>query len=361
MWDVAIIGAGLAGITCARQLTAAGKRVCILDKSRGLGGRMATRRVNNRTRVDHGLPDWSPQTESLKALTDELLVANVIKPWVFNAYEIQQREVLTRVDRGPVYLASEGMSAIAKHLSQDFTPNVNLFFQQRAASLSYHSSGQDDGWRIRCDGGQVIAAKRCVITIPAPQAADLLNTYPEDDSLSSGLAAAIASLKAVDYSPCLTVLAGYKKHRYNEMEQLSADGDVTGWTVTDITGTSTRWIGLDSSKRDRTDGPVIVIHSKPAFAQRYIDSGDLQPAASVLLRANARKLCSWIAQPEWFQVKRWRYSQVNRPYSEAMLAVGDSLFLGGDWCSGFEESETAKNIDAAYLSGQAIAQALQTV
>ncbi len=93
MWDVAIIGAGLTGLTCAQQLAAAGQKVCVLDKSRGLGGRMATRRIGH-LRVDHGLRYWQPATEGLQSLTAELLSAGILKQWPVSAYEIRQREVI---------------------------------------------------------------------------------------------------------------------------------------------------------------------------------------------------------------------------------------------------------------------------
>jgi predicted NAD/FAD-dependent oxidoreductase len=51
--DVAIIGAGLAGVAAAGDLIAAGKSDLLIDKSRGVGGRMATRRHCD-TRIDHG-------------------------------------------------------------------------------------------------------------------------------------------------------------------------------------------------------------------------------------------------------------------------------------------------------------------
>ena len=62
--DVTIIGAGLAGITCARALQTAGHRVVLLDKSRGVGGRIATRRLHG-THADHGFRVWAPQHPGL--------------------------------------------------------------------------------------------------------------------------------------------------------------------------------------------------------------------------------------------------------------------------------------------------------
>lgn len=219
------------------------------------------------------------------------------------------------------------------------------------------------GWRIECEGGQIIAAQRCVIAIPAPQAAHLLKTYAAD-SLSDSTAAtsqAIQALKAVDYWPSLTVMAGYDEQYSKEMGELNPNG----WMVTDKAGTSTEWVGLDSSKRigaqkgesQKSQGPVIVIHAQGTFAQRYIDAADLQPAASVLLRASARKFSTWMAQPDWFQVHRWRYASVNVGYAKTALEIEPSLVCGGDWCVG--SAPPTKNIEAAYLSGLAMAKKMQ--
>jgi hypothetical protein len=352
MWDVAVIGAGLSGLTCAQQLRAAGYRVCILDKSRGLGGRMATRRVND-CPVDHGLRYWQPQTSALQAVTDELLAAGVLRHWPVSAYEIRQREVLMPIEIDPLYVAPTGMNAIAKHLAQSFLADApTLLNNHRALALSYLS----DHWKIECSKGAVVLARRCVIAIPAPQAADLLSTCEANHPQLATLSSAIAHLKAVEYHPCLTVLAGYDSSCLSQMKPLDTDG----WMVTDRVGTSTDWIGLDSSKRDRVNGqtnsPVVVIHSKPAFALRYLEAGDLQPGASVLLRANARKLGEWLAQPEWFQIHRWRYARVKVAHPEAALTMGQSLVCGGDWC--IPPGQVEQSIDSAYRSGLAMAQVL---
>ncbi|HIP78813.1 MAG TPA: FAD-binding protein, partial [Kiloniellaceae bacterium] len=42
---IAVIGAGLAGLLCARRLQDAGLHPVVFEKSRGLGGRLATRRA----------------------------------------------------------------------------------------------------------------------------------------------------------------------------------------------------------------------------------------------------------------------------------------------------------------------------
>ncbi|MEO1621450.1 MAG: FAD-dependent oxidoreductase [Cyanobacteria bacterium J06632_3] len=357
MWDVAVIGAGLAGLTCARQLRAAGNQVCILDKSRGLGGRMATRRVTGLVRVDHGLRYWQPTSVALDDLTQELLQAKVLRPWPVTAYELRQRDELVTVEPGTtpgmVYAAPEGMSAIAKYLARDFTPEDTLLKEHRATSLTPY----EGGWRIGCEGNKVVMAQRCAIAIPAPQLADLLSTCPPGSLQSE----ALSILKSVDYHPCITVLAGYGQQK--DMGEL----DPNGWMVTDTIGTSTDWIGLDSSKRAPSSSETasaettVVIHSKPDFARRYLDSGDLQPAASVLLRASARKYGDWLAQPEWFQIHRWHYAQVKTGYSETALILSEqpqvTLVSGGDWCS--HQQQTLAGIDAAYLSGNAMAEALK--
>lgn len=389
MWDVAVIGAGLSGIVCARRLVSAGYSVCILDKSRGVGGRMATRRVGDRIRVDHGLRYWQPKSEELRSLTADLLSAGVLKPWTASEYEIHEPGKLTQVEASaPKYVTQTGMSAIAKYLlahPQDhaqgrqtteqtaeppaFERGKTLLTEHRAVSIH----PREGGWRIACETGEVVMAKRCAIAIPAEQAATLLTSslstsgladgptpdhptsdYPTSD-LRRSLAEGIEALKAVSYFPSLTVLAGYDETYRTQMNDL----DPQGWMVSDYAGTSTDWVGLDSSKCSRTSTPVVVIHSRPEFAQRYLDTHDLQPAASVLLRANARRLLDWIAQPEWFQIQRWRYAQVRSPHPQASLAISDTLVCGGDWCIDSSADTTLESIDYAYLSGRSLADHLQ--
>lgn len=355
MWDVAVIGAGLSGLICARALKKAGHQVCVLDKSRGLGGRIATRRVEDEkapVRVDHGLRYWTSAPE-IAPLVDELVAEKVLKPWEVSAYEILQREVITPAvlsEQWPLYVAPKGMNAVGKYLAQDFNREQDLLLGHRAIAID----SKEGDWRIECEDGQIVMAKRCAIAIPAPQAAHLLKTYAADSlsDPSTAVFQAVQSLKAVDYWPSLTVMAGYDEKYSNDMGEL----DPNGWMVTDKAGTSTEWVGLDSSKREQSNGPVIVIHSQGTFAQRYIDAGDLQPAASVLLRASARKFRTWIAQPDWFQVHRWRYAFVNIGYANASLEIEPSLICGGDWCVGVDRA--AKNIEAAYLSGLAMAEKL---
>ncbi|MBE9064199.1 NAD(P)/FAD-dependent oxidoreductase [cf. Phormidesmis sp. LEGE 11477] len=360
MWDVAIIGAGLTGLTCARQLKAAGLTVCVLDKSRGLGGRMATRRVETQdygrahqlVRVDHGLRYWQPAA-ALQPLTDELIAANVLRPWNVSAYELHKNDVLVPIESQRVYAVEAGMSAVAKHLASGLIPDETLLSDHRAIALT----PDGNGWRIECEDQKVVMAQRCAIAIPASQAADLLEARLENTYEITSLSDSLNKLRTAEYDPCLTVIAGYGSQ--TDMGKL----DPNGWMVTDIAGSSTDWAALDSSKRDNPVETVIVIHSKPAFAQRYIDTSDLQPAASVLLRANARKFCAWIAQPEWFQIHRWRYAQVRRAYLEPFVALTPSLVAGGDWCSSpaaaSPNSSNSRHIEAAYLSGLAMAEALQ--
>ena len=78
--DVAIVGAGLAGLAAAGDLLTEGKSVLLIDKSRGVGGRMATRR-HGETRIDHGAQFFTARTERFQAIVDALIAQGVIKVW----------------------------------------------------------------------------------------------------------------------------------------------------------------------------------------------------------------------------------------------------------------------------------------
>ena len=68
--QVAVIGAGLSGLACARLLSEAGTRVRVFDKARGPGGRMATRRQGD-LRFDHGAQYFTVRDPSFRRALEQ--------------------------------------------------------------------------------------------------------------------------------------------------------------------------------------------------------------------------------------------------------------------------------------------------
>ncbi|MEM5838710.1 FAD-dependent oxidoreductase, partial [Pediococcus acidilactici] len=107
MFDVAVIGAGLAGLVCAQQLTQAGYNVVVVEKSRGLGGRVATRRVHG-TCADHGLRYLEPKSHLLQQLVQVLCERNLLQVW--NTYEQLPQQQPKPASKSSRYVAPDGMS-----------------------------------------------------------------------------------------------------------------------------------------------------------------------------------------------------------------------------------------------------------
>jgi len=80
MIPIAIIGAGMAGLACARHLAQAGHAPIIFDKGRGIGGRLATRRAEG-LQFDHGAQYVNAHTPGFAALLAELAAAGAAAPW----------------------------------------------------------------------------------------------------------------------------------------------------------------------------------------------------------------------------------------------------------------------------------------
>jgi renalase len=80
---IAIIGAGISGLTAGRELAKAGHDVTIIEKSRGLGGRLATRYAGEKHeyKLDHGTPYFSTNSPEFSGFVSELLDKNLVKIW----------------------------------------------------------------------------------------------------------------------------------------------------------------------------------------------------------------------------------------------------------------------------------------
>lgn len=335
--DIAIIGAGIAGLTIAQSLKKAGYSVTVLEKSRGVGGRCATRRVAGK-RVDHGVRYLEPVGEELQSLITQLKVKTDLKLWLDTVYEMRSNQLLPQTDSLPRYVTSNGMNTVGKFLAE----GLEILFSRRVTNLTVTPEKR---WQLTLEmpnsRPEFLQAKSVVIAIPAPQALMLL------EPLSSQIPADfLKAVRSVDYHACITVMAGYPKENLAELSARNLTWQAVTFPEDDILD----WVGLDSSKRDHPETPIFVIQSSPKFAQQHLETTDLESVGQTLLNQTATALIPWLNQPEWMQVHRWRYAFCRTPLPSTYLSARIPLPLvcAGDWCGG-------NQIESALISGKAAA------
>ena len=345
--DVAVVGAGLAGLVCARRLQQAGYAVTVLEKSRGLGGRMATRRIDG-SPLDHGARYVQPQSKLLQALTQYWLDQQLLTPWQPHPYRLDRTGQL-QSDRltHPCYVAPEGMSALGKALATGLT----LHRQQRVTAIAPNSNKTWTITTTRTDNGAIVIhhAKAIVLAIPAPQIRDLLAPL----SAIAAIAEMQQAITTVTYAPCLTVMAQYPALLPSQSQAPLPCPPTEPWMVEGHVETPFFWVGLDSSKRS-VAGLNVVLHSSDRFADHWLDTPNLQPAGEALLAQAGKLIAPWLAHPDRWQIHRWRYARVTTPYRDLVLTSSTPapLVACGDWGGD-------RQLDSALESGWAAAAAIQ--
>ncbi|MEG4090632.1 FAD-dependent oxidoreductase [Microcoleus sp. Pol12B4] len=321
MFDVAVIGAGMAGLSCAQRLRQAGYSVAVVEKSRGAGGRVATRRVQG-SRADHGARYLEPQGDAVQGLIEALVDRHILKLWTDCVWQLRQGK-LSAIPSS-CYVAPAGMNAVGKYLAE----GLEIWFGRRVKAISRTDSQM---WHLslevtddNLDIPQELIAKAVVVAIPAPQALMFLNS---EMGFSPDF---IDKLRSVEYDPCITVMAGYSAARKSDLNNLNPQ-----WkSVSFPENSDLAWVGLDSTKRLDPQQPVFVVHSSANFADRHLESADLATVGQELLDRTSEYLIPWLKQPEWLQVHRWRYAFCRNPLPVSCLAAEGTLPLvcAGDLC-----------------------------
>jgi predicted NAD/FAD-dependent oxidoreductase len=314
-----VIGAGIAGLTAARTLHDQGHRVVVFEKSRGLGGRSATRRINT-LGFDHGAQYFTADHPTFKRAVTAWLEQGVVMRWHPRVGRVDQRGVHASPDERERYVAQPGMSALGRHLAQ----GLEVFRQVRIAPLAPKDA---EGWRLYSEEGDSLGRFDAVIVAaPAPQAADLLR------QAAPRLAKATAG---VDYRPAWSVMAE------------AACADPAGFDALFFSDSALSWAACNSSKPQRS-GNTWVLHASPDWTGQRLDAapGDIE-------RALVREFCEYLAiDPSRIQPRschRWLYSRTWQSLDVGALWDGEQKIAAcGDWCQG-------EKIEGAFISGQAAA------
>ena len=329
-FDIAVIGSGMAGLTCAQQLRKAGYQVIILEKSRGVGGRVATRRMDD-YRIDHGARFLEPVGPQVQGLIEALQQQQLLQQWTDQHYEFRSNQLQALPNPLPRYVPENGMNTVGQFLAD----GLEIWFNRRVQTLQSIESttwhlGLEQTHETAKDKPLEVRAKLVIFAIPAPQALALLE--PLTDQLSANL---LEQIRSVTYHPSMTVMAGY-----SSLPKPPWKG------VNFIDHDSLEWVSLESSKRPQP--PVVVIQSHADFAQTHLETTDLETPGKQLIQAAATSLMAELNQPDWFKVHRWRYAFCSQPLAIPCLTetIPLPLVCIGDWCGG-------NQIEGALTSGKA--------
>jgi len=312
----------MAGLTAARELSQHSWDVVVLDKGRGIGGRLATRRIEQ-ARLDHGAQYFSAETPEFQRVVQDLLADNTVAEW-----PLEQVSAADTAFEHPHYIGVGGMNAVAKALARNLTVLTSetvVRFRAEAA-----------GWLVETESDGQYRADSLVITVPAPQAVVLIqkSSFASTDADQS-------TLSAIRYRPCITVMVAL-----NQPSRLPAPGAVR-YQSGDVA-----WVVDNAQKGISPDQPSVTIHASADFSQAHFDD-DLPVVGQQLIN----QIREWIPADavSAVQVHRWRYSFAEQRHANPFLAAKAPfpLLFGGD---GFG----AGNVEGAFTSGLRMAEFLRT-
>jgi len=315
--SVAIVGAGLAGLACAKSLDARGVPARLFDKGRAAGGRMATRRaeVDGASFVfDHGAQYLTARGPVFRAALD----ASGARGWPSE----DRRVGVPRMSAIPRLLA-QGMALEAGREVVEIVGTAKAWRLRHVGRRARPgASPQEDG-----------PFDAVLLAVPAPQARVLL----------AGPAPHLgAVLENVTMAPCCTRMAAFPT-RIPLPDSIRLPGGPIGWAA------------RDSSKPGRDhDTECWVVQASPAWSREHLEL-DPEAATAALMQAFAALAGGSLPEPLFADAHRWRYSLVETPLGAPCLwdpVLG--LGAAGDWC-------IAARAEAAVDSGAALAKVVAGV
>lgn len=308
--NVVIIGAGLSGLVAARELTANGADVLLVDKGRSVGGRLATRRIGD-ARLDHGAQFFTVRTPAFQRRVDDWLERDVVRVW---------NHGFTDSDDHPRYVGSAGMNSIAKDLAD------GLAVETSTMAFTVRPGSTDRRWEVAIDDGTNRPADAVVLTCPIPQAIALL----VDSGIELG-----GPMALTDYDRTIGLLVTLDKPADLPPSGGVQDGDEVF-----------SFIGDNVSKGISSE-PAVTFHANPAWSEEHWDDDSLDEQ----LRAAAHR---WLGGASIIesQVKKWRLAAPREVWSDPCWSTADgSIVLAGDAFAG-------PKVEGAHNSGLAAAHAL---
>lgn len=309
--NIGIIGAGLSGIVAARDLTRHGHTVELIEKSRSVGGRLATRRIGE-GKADHGAVYFTVRGEELKQDVADWQMKGWVNVWYADPY--------------PRYVAAGGMNALAKRLAEGLTFHLN----ERAETVTT-GAGQV---HVRTD---VTARQydRLIITSPLPQTLDLLADFPVD-----------AALRGLTYAPTFVGL-----FEFESGVTIGPDGILD----TDLAPGMLKIVNNRQKGVSATE--LVSVYMDESWSEEWYERPDEDTLCEI---ERLLQTVTGSAVIQSSQLKRWRYAQATDVWNEPYYRLRDEpIFLAGDVFLEPDDASGRTRFESAYVSGLRVAEAMR--
>ncbi len=339
-FDAIVVGAGMSGLSCASALHEAGWKVLVLEKSRGTGGRLASKRLGEDA---WGVASADLGCEVIRASSQ--LFQDHLSMWGKVGWLSYQPDSLG-------WSVVERSSRLTRSLGQ----GMNLKFERRASELRSSSQGVE----VVLESGEIFSAAKVILSAPPAQSAALLNGW------GSTAGALQNELGQVAMLPQWVVMVSIPAAHVQKADDLLSAWTRGGGAMFDS-------VSVESQKPGRktlsnTDRETLVLRMTPQWTARHLhqdQEGVVEAVMQLLQQVGHLDVTSAKGQAH-----RWLYSRVD---SQSLLpgsyrTIGTEVFLCGDyfdhrdlpwvrWEDGLAGDALESDVERAFLSGRAVAEA----
>ncbi len=361
----AVVGAGMAGVACARTLVQAGHRVTVFEREAAAGGRMASERTPF-GRFDSGAQYFTVRDERfVRALQT---APALCKPWSANAVRVLDPHGRVAEAALPAreahWVALPGMDALVAHWAAPL--GASLVTGTRVVRIE-RDALDARRWQLRTEGASdappvyggfdaVLLAvpptpARALLAVPAGEARAPASQEPQEakdaqDTQEGPLSAPLArQLMPVRAAPCWTLMIAFPQATQPTLSHLGPQ-----WNAARSTHHRVAWLARESSKPGRDTIERWTLQASPAWSEEHLHDGAARVEAK-LLRAFS-EITGIRATPSHARARCWPEAQTQVPAGRPHLwDAGKRLGAAGDWCTGHR-------VEDAFLSGLSLALAV---
>ncbi len=322
---IAILGAGLAGLTLASELHKKGATVCVFEQAQTLGGRLNCQRMPWGT-IDIGAQYFTAREERFKQQVNTWLGTGVVVPWDFTPHQVRRSSLTLSPDNVQRYIGQPNMNSLTHSLAEDLHIVKGT---QITSVVKQNSANSNRQWTLLDKKAKPIDNQFdwVVSSLPAEQSRVLFKH------------STIASyIPRSAHLPCWAVgLATQGRVDFN-VQGIFGDNDVA-------------WVSRQSSKpgwiKTNKYDDCWVIHFTSDWSERHAN------APYDIITSEAMKWLSHTLREhkdndfklQYCKLHFWNYAQFDNPAASGKIIADKKLGIGqiGAWLAG-------GRVEGAYVS-----------